>query len=195
MKTINLFGPPGAGKSTVMKGLTYQLKTMGLSVEDTPEFIKEMIFEESNLDLFGGQIFILGQQNRRLSRLVKTIDFVVTDCPLVLIASYTPENYIQGFEEMAINLANKYDNVNFYLHRNPEYEFENANRYHDEAASDKKGQEILSYLNKHNIQYKEFVSGDNAVSDIVDSLIEQNVITMEHLRSSRNPSIRRKFAA
>lgn len=195
MKTINLFGPPGAGKSTVMKGLTYQLKTMGLSVEDTPEFIKEMIFEESNLDLFGGQIFILGQQNRRLSRLVKTIDFVVTDCPLVLIASYTPENYIQGFEEMAINLANKYDNVNFYLHRNPEYEFENANRYHDEAASDKKGQEILSYLNKHNIQYKEFISGDNAVSEIVDSLIEQNVITMEHLRCSRNPSIRRKFAA
>lgn len=193
MKVINLFGPPGAGKSTIMLGLTYELKTMGLSAENTPEFIKEMIYEESKIDVFGGQNFILGQQNRRLSRLIKSTDFVITDCPLALIASYTPADYVEGFETFALNLAKTYDNVNYFLNRNPEYEFEKENRYHDEAASDAKGLEIKNYLNTNNIQFKELTSGDNILSTIIDDLIEQNVITKEHFKKSRTPKIRKKY--
>lgn len=193
MKVINLLGPPGAGKSTIMLGLTYQLKTMGLSAENTPEFIKEMIFEESQIDVFGGQNFILAQQNRRLARLVKSTDFVVTDCPLALIASYTPVDYIEGFETFALNLANRYDSVNYFLNRNPEYEFEKENRYHDEASSDAKGLEIKNYLSKNNIKFLELTSGDNVISTIIDNLIEKNIITTEHFQKSRNPKVRKQY--
>lgn len=193
MNLINLYGPPGSGKTTIMHGLTYELKTMGLSTENTPEFIKEMIFEGSDPEIFGGQIFILGQQNRRISRLLRTADFIITDCPLILIASYTPPNYIKGFEEMAINLANSYNNVNFFLHRNKEYDFELANRYHDSESSDQKSVEIQDYLKKHDVKYKELTSGDHVISEIIDSLIESNIITTDHIRKSRNPKIRKKF--
>ena len=89
MKVINLFGAPSCGKSTTMLGLTYQMKMLGLNVENTPEFFKEMIYEDGRTERFGGQLYILGEQNRRLARLQEKSEFVVTDCPLPLIGYYT----------------------------------------------------------------------------------------------------------
>lgn len=193
MKVINLFGAPGAGKSTVMLGLTSSLKMMGFSCENTPEFIKEMIYEGSQIDVFGGQVFILGQQNRRLARLVKNADFVITDCPLALIASYTPKDYIEGFEPFALNLARSYENVNYFLNRNPEYEFEVNNRYHDELASDLKAIEIKDYMKAQNFNYTELTSGDEIVSTIIDDLISTKIITPDHIKNSRNSKVRKKY--
>ena len=127
MKVINLFGAPGSGKSTAMLGLTFKMKMAGLSVENTPEYFKEVIFEKTDPALFGGQLFVLGEQNRRLARLIKTNQFAVTDCPLPLIGYYTPENYIDGFHQFIDNLFNKYDNENYFIVRNHQFENEKKN--------------------------------------------------------------------
>lgn len=106
MIPINLLGAPGCGKSTTMLGLTYKMKMMGLNVENTPEFFKDLVLEESDKSEFGGQLYVLGEQNRRLARL-KHVDFAVTDCPLPLVGYYTSEDYIPGFQYFVQNLLDR----------------------------------------------------------------------------------------
>ena len=191
MKVINLCGSPGSGKSTSMLGLTYELKLMGLSVENTPEFFKELILEESDKAKFGGQLYVLGEQNRRLARLDANTDLAITDCPLPLIACYTPDDYIKGFHEVILNLYHQYDNYNYFIIRNHEYE--NEKRNHDEAQAEALSKKMLAYFKEDNIPFKIFESGPNLVKEIIEDLIENQVITKKQLLASRNPAVREKF--
>ena len=191
MININIFGAPGAGKSTTMLGLTYHMKLMGLSVENTPEFIKEMIYEESKTELFGGQLYILGEQNRRLARLKDKNDFAVTDCPLPLIGFYTKDDYIPGFNDFVKNLYNSYNNVNYFIQRT--HEFENEKRVHNEDEANQKELEIPKYLDKMNIKYKVVSSGEELVHQLIEDLIKSDVISLDHLKKSRSAKVRQKY--
>lgn len=191
MKIINLFGAPSAGKSTAMLGLTYKMKMMGLSVENTPEFFKEMIYEDGRTEVFGGQLYVLGEQNRRIARLVGKNDFAVTDCPLPLIGFYTSEDYVVGFHDFVKNLNNKYDNINYLILR--KHEFENEKRVHDEIQSKKIEESLPLYLDNLGIKYKILESSNNLVEDLIKDLIENKVITEKNLKNSRNPEIRNKY--
>ncbi len=191
MKIINLFGAPSAGKSTAMLGLTYQMKMMGLSVENTPEFFKEMIYEDGRAELFGGQLYVLGEQNRRIARLVGKNDFAVTDCPLPLIGFYTAEDYVLGFHQFVKNLNNKYNNVNYLILR--KHEFENEKRVHDEDQSKKIEEDLPIYLTNLGIEYKIIESSNKLVEDLLEDLIKTNVIAKSHLLKSRNPEVRDKY--
>lgn len=190
---IELYGPPGAGKSLAMHGLVYEMKKMGLRVENTPEFVKDLVYDGIKIEKLGGQLYILGEQNHRIARVMDSVDFIITDCPLPLIGSYTPPNYILGFEAMLHNLHKTYKNVGYFIDRNPEYEFENEGRYHDMEASDKKSVEIKEYLEKHKIKTTNFIAGDNLIGTIIEDLMEKNVISLEHLKKSRTPSVRKKY--
>ncbi|NCQ51789.1 hypothetical protein GW796_07840 [archaeon] len=191
MKVINLFGAPSAGKSTTMLGLTYHMKLMGLSVENTPEFFKEMIYEDSKTELFGGQLYVLGEQNRRIARLNGKNDFAVTDCPLQLIGFYTPPDYVPGFNSFVKNLNDTYNNVNYYIERN--HEFENEKRVHDEAQSKNIENNLPNYLNEMGIKYKTIKSGEDLVQNLIDDLIFSNVITVENIKNSRSEKVREKY--
>ena len=73
MKVINLFGAPSCGKSTTMLGLTYQMKMLGLNVENTPEFFKEM-----KPDVYHQEIISLNKQNASFFfEFYKTIKVIV----------------------------------------------------------------------------------------------------------------------
>lgn len=202
MKVINLSGAPGSGKSTTMLGLTYELKMMGLSVEHTPEFFKEFMAENTSnnntdqqleLSRFGGQLHILSEQNKRMARWVGKTDFLITDCPLALIAYYTPENYVHGFKELAINLYNTYDNpVNYLIERRHEYE--NVKRVHDENQSEKVALELPQYYKENGVNFKFQPSSEDLVSVLIDDLIESNIITLDHLAKSTKRSVRNKYS-
>lgn len=196
MKVINLFGAPSAGKSTAMLGLTYHMKLMGLSVENTPEFIKEMIYEDSNpeqftTERFGGQLYVLGEQNRRIARLKGQNDFAITDCPLPLIGYYTPPDYVPGFNDFVKNLSNTYDNVNYLILR--KHEFESEKRIHGEDMANKIETEIPLYLEQMGVNFKVVDSSENLVHHLIDDMIEDGVISLEHLKKSRNRKIRDKY--
>lgn len=49
MKTlvVNLFGGPGTGKSTLSANIFARLKMDGVDVEMAPEYVKEVVWEES----------------------------------------------------------------------------------------------------------------------------------------------------
>ena len=190
MKVINLFGAPSCGKSTTMLGLTYQMKMLGLNVENTPEFFKEMIYEDGRTERFGGQLYILGEQNRRLARLQEKSEFVVTDCPLPLIGYYTSNDYIAGFHNFCNNLNASYDNTNYLIVR--KHEFENEKRKHDENESLLIAEQLPQYLDHFGIKYKVMESSEDLVDRILVDLVDENVITKQHLLKSRNPTVRSK---
>ena len=179
MKVINLFGAPGAGKSTTMLDLTSDLKLMGLSVENTPEFYKELILEDSHKAEFGGQLYILGEQNRRLARLEGKNEFAVTDCPLPLIGYYTPEDYIPGFNLFVNNLYNRYDNINYFILR--KHEFEKEKRIHSEEQSDNIADELLEMLDKEKIKFKVFNSCHEICALIIEDLVREKILDKIHL--------------
>lgn len=187
MKIINLFGAPSAGKSTAMLGLTYKMKIMGLSVENTPEFFKEMVYEDGRAEKFGGQLYVLGEQNRRLARLQGKNDFAITDCPLPLIGYYTSKEYIDGFAPFIKNLFDSYNNFNYMILRR--HEFEAEKRIHNESQSNTIEKDLPLYLNSLGVEYKTIESGDDLVERLIFDLMEENIITKEHMRKSRNKKI------
>lgn len=174
MKVINLFGAPSAGKSTTMLGLTYKMKLLKYNVENTPEFFKELIYEEGKVELFGGQLMVLAEQNKRLARLMNKADFVVTDCPLPLITYYTDSKYIKDFKEFSLNLFNSYENENFLIVRNHDFEKEKRNHNADQASIIER--ELPEFLDKNNIKFKTFKTNDELVEQLINSMIEDGVI-------------------
>lgn len=193
MKVINLFGEPSAGKTATMLSLAGKMKKMGLSVDIASEFYKELVYENTHSGnahfdkiventrnqvlKFGGQLSILSEQNKRLARLSGTVDFAITDCPLPLIAYYTPKGYVEGFEKFALNLFQSYDNCNFFIKRN--HEFENKARVHSEEQALEISKELPSYLNKFlKGDVKEVFTGDFIEDEILAILAEKDIIKL-----------------
>lgn len=183
MKVINLYGAPSAGKSTAMLGLTYQLKLMGLSAENTPEFFKEMIYENSSAETFGGQLYVLGEQNRRLARLKGKNDFTITDCPLPLIGYYTSDEYVDGFDHFLNNLYHTYENVNYFIVR--KHEFESEKRAHNQDQANAIEQALPKYLERMGVECVVMESGEDLVERIIADMIERNVIGVDQLANAR----------
>ena len=90
---INLFGAPGAGKSTTAAFLFGELKSMGLDVELVTEYVKDLVWDKRYKEL-SNQIICFGQQMRRIERLIGQVDIIITDSPLLLNAYYNKDKYI-----------------------------------------------------------------------------------------------------
>ena len=61
MLLINLFGGPGAGKSTGAAYIFSQLKMAGVNAELVTEFAKDKVWE-GNKEVFKNQAYIFGKQ-------------------------------------------------------------------------------------------------------------------------------------
>lgn len=83
MLVINLFGGPGAGKSTTAAGLFHALKLLQTRrVELVTEAAKDLWYENKLRET--RQIDLAMEQFRRLARLVGHVDIAITDSPLLL---------------------------------------------------------------------------------------------------------------
>lgn len=195
MKVINLIGAPGSGKSTTMLGMTYEMKMLGLSVENTPEYFKELILEGTDKCRFGGQLMVLAEQNKRLDRCVEKNDFVITDCPLPLIGYYTHKagGFAPSFDSMVNEIYDTYDNVVYFIERT--HAFEEEKRNHDDSQSRLIEQELPAYLQERGITFKRVKSHVGLVHEIVKDLIFTNVIKSEQLMNNRiSPDMYSKFS-
>ena len=61
MLVVNLFGAPGAGKSTGAAYIFSKLKMAGINAELVTEFAKDKVWEESKA-VFQNQAYIFGRQ-------------------------------------------------------------------------------------------------------------------------------------
>jgi len=166
MRVINIFGGPGAGKSTTAAAVFYEMKKRRIEVELVTEYAKDMTWE-GRQNILNDQLYIIAKQNRRLSRLKGKVDWVVTDSPLPLGLIYKPDGYYENFEPMLMEVWNSYENLNFLLGRDFEYQPIGRNQTADEAVE--VDNTILNFLNDHGIPYAR-VTNDPQVDRITQIL-------------------------
>ena len=84
---VNLFGAPGAGKSTGAAIVFAELKKAGINAELVTEFAKDKTWEH-NIMALGCQEYVFGKQSYRLRRCRDDVEVIVTDSPLPLSIIY-----------------------------------------------------------------------------------------------------------
>lgn len=154
MLVVNLWGAPGSGKSTTAAGLFFLLKINKWHVELVTEFAKDMVWER-NESIFGDQVRIFAEQNRRLRRLDEYggVDVAITDSPLPLPAFYQPKDYLAGFTPLVMEQFNRYHNVNYLLQRRA-HSFEALGRRHGETQAVAIENDLRTFLDTHTINCK-----------------------------------------
>ena len=175
-KVINLFGGPGAGKSTISSGLFYEFKIKDIPCDNPYEFPKQVAWED-NLSQITDQLYILANQHRGLVRSYGKVDFIILDSPLLLsllykngyTGDYPAKFYGDSFDHMVLDLFNSYDNINIFLER-PEKEFQVEGRFQDQDESLMLDNKLKDILYMYNIPYHSVTVGENTVSDIMKLL-------------------------
>jgi nicotinamide riboside kinase len=186
MKVINLFGAPGAGKSTIAMELTSMFKKSRVDAEVSLEFVKEYIHAGNN-NLLAYQNYIFAQQERQLRILLdsKEAEFAITDCPLLLSPFYAPDDYPVYFKDLVFEVFNSYDNINFLVKRRHPYSFNG--RIHSEEKSNLIAKKLPAFLINHNITYIEIYSDDDIRKKIFDYVMENH----RDLEYQQNKKIRK----
>ena len=154
---VNLFGAPGAGKSTMAAYVFAMLKMGGVNCELVTEFAKDKVWEDNSTAL-KNQCYVFGQQSYRLSRCAGQVDVIITDSPLPLSILYNTEEHLgDAFNSTCIRDFNSYNNLNIFLRRVKPYN--PVGRIQTEDESNEKAVDILTMLTCNRIPVK-LVNGD-----------------------------------
>ena len=182
MILVNLFGAPGAGKSTGAAYIFSQLKMRGINAELVTEFAKDKVWEGSKA-VFENQAYIFGKQYFRISRCADQVDVIVTDSPLLLSILYNNDEDLGGtFDAVVRRVAQKYNSKNYYLKRVKDYN--PAGRFQTEEESDEIATELKRLLDREGVDYKvrrgDVIGYEQIVEDIMREFVTYENVTEEH---------------
>lgn len=169
---INLIGGPGAGKSTEMAGLFYFLKKRGVNCEMATEYVKDKAWEE-DYRAMDDQIYIIGKQFHRISRLIDKVDIVIMDTSLLSSIIYD-KNKSEALKQLCVDAFNRFNNMVFFIDRGyTAFKNEGRRESFDEArAIDAK---YLKLMDELDIPYIK-VTNDNAIDTIINILKDTGYI-------------------
>ena len=172
MLIINLFGAPGAGKSTGAAYVFSQLKAAGVNAELVTEFAKDKVWEGTKA-VFENQAYIFGKQYFRISRLEGKVDVVITDSPILLSAFYNDNDHVLGeeFDKLVFKVFDYYNRIDVFVHRVKPYN--EAGRFQTEEESDAISKEMLRFLDKFGVDCLH-INGDFAGYDSLAFGAEEN---------------------
>lgn len=130
---VNLFGGPGAGKSTGAAYIFSELKQLGINAELVTEFAKDKTWE-GNMTALSCQEYVFGKQSYRLARCREDVDVIVTDSPLPLSIIYNNSAVLgDAFNEVVLNVFDTYENINFFIIRDKPYNPKGRNQTEEES--------------------------------------------------------------
>jgi magnesium-transporting ATPase (P-type) len=173
---INLYGAPGAGKSTTRAGVFYQLKLLGQSIEEVPEVAKDLTHEDRKFAL-GVQPYVFGKQLKAMRRVVDKYKHVVTDSPCILSAFYG-EKYNKAQDEKAAATFRDCcmdahyalgPSLNYWIYRKKPYNPVGRNQTEDE--SNEIAEELLVFLGRLGITTRPLPGTERAVEEIVREIL------------------------
>jgi len=157
MKVINLLSAPGSGKSTTGQILSGMLSIADYRVEYIPEFAKFATFSNNQAAL-SDQIYMFAKQENRLHVLKSAnLDFVVMDGPLPVALLFQPEDYYKFYEPLVMEVFGSYDNLNFYLRRNPQFAYKSHGRNENRSQASELDVRLQSILSRHQVPYQEYM--------------------------------------
>jgi len=168
MKIINLFGGPGAGKSTCAAHLFSHLKRHNIKTELVGEFAKELIYLGNETQLIN-QIYIMGNQYRKQKDLQRhNIDVAISDAPLLMQLVYCQNKpYFEEMKNLVVKINDEFDNINVFVKRVKPYQ--NYGRVHSEPESDKLSREIWESMNG---DFHYVINGDsNGIESLAEELL------------------------
>ena len=166
MKTliVNLFGAPGAGKSTGAAYIFSKIKMAGVNAELVTEFAKDKVWEESK-EVFNNQIYIFGKQSFKISRVMNKVDVIITDSPIILSSFYNSDEMIQEeLDALVMKTFNSYNNMNYFIERVKPYQ--EKGRFQTEEESDQIADEVSTLLDEKEVDY-EVIAGDTEGYDYI----------------------------
>ena len=169
---INLFGAPGAGKSTGAAIVFAELKKRGVNAELVTEFAKDKTWEHNAMAL-GCQEYVFGKQSYRLARCKADVDVIVTDSPLPLSLLYVTDPALLGdgaFQKVVMNVFNSYNNLNYYVRRVKPYNPKGRNQ--TEAESDALAAPLKKLINENDISCVEIDGDDEGYAAVVKEVAE-----------------------
>ena len=168
---VNLFGVPGAGKSTGAAYIFSCIKMAGVNAELITEYAKDKVWERND-EAFRNQAYIFGEQSYRISRCAGKVDVIVTDSPLPLSVMYNnDERLTENFNKAVMDVFNTYDNLNYLLLRVKPYN--PVGRKQTEAESDALGASVISLLKDRNIPYHSIDGDVKGYDEIVREIISR----------------------
>ena len=112
---INLFGAPGAGKSTLAADIFSRLKRCQVKCELITEFAKDCVYE-GNVCALMCQEYVFGNQSYRMFRCADKVDVIITDSPLPLSILYKSADYLDedgNFVKATVPNAYKFEQFIF----------------------------------------------------------------------------------
>lgn len=163
MIIVNMFGQPGAGKSTNASRLFTMLKDLDVNCELVSEFAKDLVWEE-RFKTLSDQIYVFGKQYHKISRLKDKVDVVITDSPLILCMYYDKNREFSNLKPLISEVHNSFDSINVFLNRVKKYN--PIGRYQNEEESDIVAVELKALLSEEEIDFIE-ASGSKEGCEII----------------------------
>lgn len=156
MLVVNLFGAPGAGKSTLALIVAGLLKSEhpGLTVECPDEIAKLVVYDESPKAL-RCQIYIAGRQFWQVARCEGHADIVVCDSPILLSPVYGTEHgqtVPPSFFDVCAHYHAAFPSLNYFVMRT--HQFETRARVHDASDELRLGNKISEALYRAKVPFK-----------------------------------------
>ena len=171
MKIINFFGGPGSGKSVTSALLFSKLKLSGKSAEYINEYAKDCVYEGRLSVIKNDQLYILAKQNHKIKmlELSNQTQFAVVDSPLILSCIYGKWNnsITDNFINLALEIFHSYNNINFFIKRNENYQ--DKGRIHNYVESINIDKMITNFLQTHNIFYETIDANNQLYEQILNS--------------------------
>lgn len=173
---VNMYGGPGAGKSTSAAGLYYLLKTAGLNAELVREYVKDWAWEKRAFSTYD-QLYFLGKQSRRESMLYDKVDWVVTDSPVMLNAYYAglyaPPGLAGGVKAAVLGFyqqgaADGHRHVHVMLRRTKPYLAHG--RYQDEAGARQVDGDLRLFLQGLGVEFLEVDTDEEPLRQLARQL-------------------------
>lgn len=145
---INLFGGPGAGKTTLAHGIVYEFRMHGIEADIATEYPKELIYDRINPASIN-QYTILAEQFKKIERVLRACTVVVCECPLLLCAEYDmgKRHIFQMVKDYETYLKDTYktSTYNYFVDRIVPYT--TTNRVHTEKQAIDIDRRLLGYAN------------------------------------------------
>lgn len=151
---INIFGAPGAGKSTAAAGIYCRLKSRGVACEYVPEFAKELSYA-NDMETLENQFYVSAIQYHRIFKLLNKVDFIITDSPVLTGIVYDAQ-HLAGFSTLLDDIQSRHKSINILLWRDESAEYDMSGRHHTLGESDKIHIVIQRMLVLHGVKYKQF---------------------------------------
>lgn len=181
-KIINLFAPPGHGKSTIAASLFAKFKIAGISCELVSEYAKDIVYDETHI-LLENQLHVFSEQFRRQYRLLNKVEYVITDSPLLLAVVYYDwfNNKRKGTEMSSTFRYNfitfmrttfsEFNNINYFILNDKDFKYDPNGRLQSEEESIKLKELIKKELLSINQVY-EYVYRNDGADYIFNKLVK-----------------------